>query len=67
MPSFRTRLGQSTCMLFQTVSLIADHATPLQKNGQLTSLCGNTPAMPLVASVAKHKLCGFFMPGIFWV
>lgn len=65
MPSFRTRLGQLTSMHFQIVSPIAGHLKALQKDGQLPTLCGNTPAMPLVASVTKHKLCGFFMPGTF--
>ncbi|SDT46393.1 hypothetical protein SAMN04490182_4779 [Pseudomonas cedrina] len=65
MPSFRTQLGQSTGMHFQTFSLTAPCKKALQKPGPLPNLCGNTPAMPLAASVAKHKLCGFFMPGAF--
>ena len=65
MPSFRTQLGQATSMHFQTFSLITPYIKSLQKTGPLPNLCGNTPAMPLVASVAKHKLCGFFMPGAF--
>jgi hypothetical protein len=53
-------------MLFQTIPFIAGHAKVLQKVGRLPNLRRNTPAMPLVASVAKHKLCGFFMTGTFW-
>jgi hypothetical protein len=65
MPSFRTSPEQSTRMFFQTIPLIGRPIKALQKGTQLPNLCGNTPAMPLAASVAKHKLCGFFMPGVF--
>jgi hypothetical protein len=66
MRSYRTRLGQSTGMPLQKTSLTNRPVKALQKAGRLPNLCGNTPAMPLVASAAKHKLCGFFMPGTFW-
>lgn len=58
-------LGQLISMHFQTPSPIAGRMKGLQNAGQLPNLRSNTPAMPLVASVTKHKLCGFFMLGIF--
>jgi hypothetical protein len=35
----------------------------LQISDVVPSLARNTPAMPRVASAAKHKLRGFFLPG----
>ncbi|MDG6399673.1 hypothetical protein QCD79_06675, partial [Pseudomonas quasicaspiana] len=37
----------------------------LQNRASVHNLSRNTPAMPMVASAAKHKLSGFFMPGSF--
>jgi hypothetical protein len=38
---------------------------PLQNTAVVHNLSRNTPAMPMVASAATHKLSGFFMPGSF--
>ncbi|WP_223415954.1 MULTISPECIES: hypothetical protein [unclassified Pseudomonas] len=40
-------------------------AKNLQSEAVEPSLARNTPAMPMVASAAKHKLSGFFLPGVF--
>jgi hypothetical protein len=45
--------------------LIDLSAKNLQSEAVLPSLRRNTPAMPIVASAAKHKLSGFFLPGVF--
>ncbi|WP_139326690.1 hypothetical protein [Pseudomonas flexibilis] len=37
----------------------------LQNDALVHNLARNTPAMPMVASAATHKLSGFFMPGSF--
>ncbi|ELQ8316648.1 MULTISPECIES: hypothetical protein [Pseudomonadaceae] len=37
----------------------------LQNDAVVHNLSRNTPAMPMVASAATHKLSGFFMPGSF--
>ena len=37
----------------------------LQNDALVNNLSRNTPAMPMVASAATHKLSGFFMPGSF--
>jgi hypothetical protein len=37
----------------------------LQNDASVHNLPRNTPAMPMVASAAKHKLSGFFLPGHF--
>jgi hypothetical protein len=44
---------------------IEPSAKNLQTNAVEPSLARNTPAMPMVASAAKHKLRGFFLPGAF--
>ena len=45
--------------------LIAAVPNTLQNDTAMPNLPRNTPAMPMVASAAKHKLSGFFMPGSF--
>jgi hypothetical protein len=37
----------------------------LQNDALVHNLSRNTPAMPMVASAATHKLSGFFMPDCF--
>lgn len=46
-------------------SLIITVPNPLQNTAVMHTLSCNTPAMPMVASAATHKLSGFFMPGSF--
>lgn len=45
--------------------LIITVPNPLQNTAAVHTLSRNTPAMPMVASAATHKLSGFFMPGSF--
>lgn len=45
--------------------LIITVPNPLQNDAVMHNLSRNTPAMPMVASAATHKLSGFFMPGSF--
>lgn len=45
--------------------LIITVPNPLQNAALVHTLSRNTPAMPMVASAATHKLSGFFMPGSF--
>ena len=39
----------------------------LQRHVIVPNIISNTPAMPMVASAAMHKLSGFFMRGTFLV
>jgi len=48
-----------------TNPLIITVPNPLQNAAVVHTLSRNTPAMPMVASAATHKLSGFFMPGSF--
>lgn len=45
--------------------LIITVPNPLQNAAVVHTLQRNTPAMPMVASAATHKLSGFFMSGSF--
>lgn len=47
------------------IPLIITAPNPLQNAAVVHTLTRNTPAMPMVASAATHKLSGFFMPGSF--
>ena len=48
-----------------TDPLIITVPNPLQNTAMVHNLSRNTPAMPMVASAATHKLSGFFMSGSF--
>lgn len=59
-------VGELVMGELQKLDEVASCSKSLQTLPLLPNLCRNTPAMPLVAQVTKHKLCGFFMPGVFW-
>lgn len=67
--TLRARLYIGNLPGLQTVKdaypLITAVPNILQTDAVLHNLSCNTPAMPMVASAATHKLSGFFMLGSF--
>lgn len=64
-PSNQPRPQGCKCSGKTAFALITAMPNILQISAAVPNLSRNTPAMPMVASAAKHKLSGFFMPGSF--